>query len=67
MVPLYPYALLQLRASIHRLAPAWGAIGISGFTKYLGFMLGPEKKLESYTKPLAKYKERAALWGRPQS
>jgi len=37
---------------------------ISGLTKYLGFMLGPEKRLESYTKPLAKYKERATQWGR---
>jgi len=37
---------------------------ISGLTKYLGFMLGPEKRLESYTKPLAKYKERASQWGR---
>jgi len=64
MVPLYPYDLLQLRASIHQLTPAWGAIGISGLTKYLGFMLGPEKRLESYTKPLAKYKERASQWGR---
>jgi len=64
MVPLFQYKLLLLRADVQRLVPDWGAIGISGFTKYLGFMLGPEKKLESYKKPLIKYKERAALWAR---
>jgi len=64
MVPLFQYKLLLLRADVQRLVPDWGAIGINGFTKYLGFMLGPDKKLESFRKPLIKFKDRAALWAR---
>ena len=60
---MFPFDLLELRAAICRAAPEWGGIGVSASTKYLGLMVGPGKGASSWTAPIRKYQQRAALWG----
>ena len=64
VVPLWQTDPAVLRDQITALAPRWGAMKIDNAAEYLGFTLGPGSGGRSWHKPLAKFDERAELWGK---
>ena len=63
-LPLHPYTVDTLRQQIHDAAPSWGGVAIKSAAKYLGFMIGPDRKDSSWDAPIAKYLARAKIWGK---
>ena len=47
---------------IRRVAPTWSSCEVVGSSRYLGFVEGPNKGQQSWTKAIDKYKERSRLW-----
>ena len=62
-VPLDPGGAAEHRGAIAALVPAWGGVAIADSAKYLGFYVGPGNGLQAWTRPLAKYDERARACG----
>ena len=55
IVPLFDYDAMDLRAEISRRAPAWGAMAIRDKAIYLGLVLGPGAKENSWEAPIRQY------------
>ena len=66
-IPLWPLSSSRgLRSLIQELCPLWKDIRICSKAKYLGFMIGPDAKNDSWSKPLDKYNQRVAEWENAQ-
>ena len=63
-VPLFLHDVCDLRTSLVDAAPLWGALPIAGKAKYLGFVLGPDRGIDTWTAAATKYEDRARTWGK---
>ena len=63
-VPLDPRSSWPTHRAGLRQLGTWALFRMEGYTKYLGFMLGPERAEHSWDAPLEKFLDRARLWGR---
>ena len=62
-IPLWPVASERgLRNLITEVCPSWRNIKISSRGKYLGFIIGPGTKGDSWNGPLAKFAARVKIW-----
>ena len=61
-VPLGDDTPQGFREALERHLPGWGAAQVRGWATYLGFTLGPDAGNRGWTKALAQYGRRAALW-----
>jgi len=64
IVPLYPFDTGEVRVKLAAEAPDWGGCAVSDKAKYLGFFVGPGRRLHSWTTPLAKFLDRSKFWGK---
>eukprot|EP00973_Karenia_brevis_P032193 4438100-Karenia_brevis.AAC.1 len=62
MIPLWPSTTASIKRAIQDDIPEWSAVAIEYYSRYLGFMLGPEKAEESWTAALDKFMSRATSW-----
>jgi hypothetical protein len=63
LIPLWPVDSTLLARDIARHFPGWATLSIGDKGTYLGFVMGPGSKEDSWTKPLRKYSDRAKMWG----
>jgi endonuclease/exonuclease/phosphatase family metal-dependent hydrolase len=62
-IPLWPMSSERgLRNLIIELCPRWKQVGIRNRGKYLGFVIGPHAKDDSWTAPLKKFDARIKQW-----
>ena len=63
LIPLWQVDGGLLNRDIARLFPQWASLKIDDKGTYLGFVIGPGAKTDSWSKPLRKYMDSAKLWG----
>ena len=63
LIPLWPVDGELLSRDIARVFPHWASMKIADKGTYLGFVIGPGAKHESWNKPLSKYLASAQVWG----
>ena len=61
-MPLHLGEAAEIRARLREAAPAWGDLHIARHTKYLGFVVGPERGERTWDKPFEKFSTRALAW-----
>ena len=64
LTPLWPASPQEVRTTVYDAVPEWASVKIQGHGEYLGFQLGPSASDSSWDKPLKKFIDRAAAWGR---
>ena len=62
VVPLFHCDAARLEASIAQAFPSWSGIRVAFVAKYLGMLLGPDRKFHAFEKSMHKYLKRARLW-----
>ncbi len=63
-IPLWRGSLLHIQQDFAQRFPDWAAMKVDWKGTYLGYVIGPEARDLSWSKPLRKYKDRAAIWGK---
>ena len=63
MVPLFRGTAANILQELLSFQPGWGGLKVADHATYLGFVLGPGRGHHAYDKALAKYLDRAAMWG----
>ena len=62
-IPLWPHnSECGLRNLIRELCPAWRNVKIASKAKYLGFVIGPGARDDSWEAPTTKYMKRISSW-----
>ena len=64
LIPLCRFDEGQFRQWLLTYRPKWSDVSVQSCGKYLGFMIGPGKQLNSWSKCIAKYQQRADIWSR---
>ena len=58
LIPLWVEDLTAVRINIARRVPSWAALSVETYGTYLGMVVGPGSPGRSWSKPLAKFRER---------
>ena len=64
LLPLVPSPPEDFRPLIFAHAPSWAGIQLTAAARYLGVYVGPQKGDLAWKGPVAKFQQRAQLWGR---
>lgn len=61
---MWPAGVVEIKNNLASQIPMWTDIKVADKGTYLGFVIGPGKKEESWVKPLAKYRDRVQRWSK---